>query len=177
MFIRHLEPQVLPAIVKGGVVETRVTHAGGGGVLGGSGGGCEGGGVGGGEGGGREGGGGGANGGAGGWGGDEGGGCGAKQRLSEKESSMPVLSAAEVGSEYTARPLLWEVPVAPSPCAATSSVKSPASALRGSQVPVNGSAVALLGKEALAPSLKQASVMLVARPSLSGKGDDENLSG
>ena len=48
---------------------------------------------------------------------------------------MPVLSAAEVGSEYTARPLLWEVPVAPSPCAATSSVKSPASALRGSHVP------------------------------------------
>ena len=31
MFIRHLLPHVLPAIVKGDVVETRVTHAGGGG--------------------------------------------------------------------------------------------------------------------------------------------------
>ena len=95
MFIRQLEPQVLPEITKGGVVETRVTHAGGGGMLGGSGGGCEGGGVGGGEGGGGEGGG---DGGAGGRGGDEGGGCGAKHKETLNESSMPVLLAAELGS-------------------------------------------------------------------------------
>ena len=87
--------------------EERVTQSGGGGGEGGSGGGGAGGGAGGGSGGGGEGGGGGASGGAGGRGGAAGGGCGAKQRWSAKESSMPLLFECEPGWVYTATAWMW----------------------------------------------------------------------
>ena len=127
---------------------------GGGGEVGGAGGSC-GGNVGGSCGGGGKGGSGGAS------GGDDGGGCGAKHIERLKASSSPTLSAAAVLCVYTARAWRLFVPVSPRP-RPMSPASSPLSLLRGSQVPLNGSALASVGKGALAPSLKQAWLRLVA---------------
>eukprot|EP00964_Phaeocystis_antarctica_P011440 scaffold6327_cov61-Phaeocystis_antarctica.AAC.1 len=133
---------------------------GGGGEVGGAGG-SFGGDAGCGEGGGGEGGSGGGSGGAGDSGGDDGGGCDAKHMERLKASSSPTSSVAAVLCVYTARAWRLFVPVSPRP-RPMSSESLPLSVLRGSQVPVNGSALASVGKGALAPSLKQAWLRLVA---------------
>ena len=78
-----------------------------------------------------------------------------------KACSSPTLSAAAVPSVDSARACRLLVPVSPRP-RPMSPASLPLSWLRGSQLPVKGSALASVGNGALAPSLKQAWLRLVA---------------
>ena len=150
----------LPMIGFGSSDEIVVIHPGGGGDGGGDGGEGGGGDVGG-EGG--DGGGGGAKGGGGESGGKDGGGCGAKQSVTLAPISIPVLLGGALALEYTANPRRGAECGLPRPTSIISA-SSPRSALRGSQVPLNGSALASPGNSSAAESLQHASVRLVAVP-------------
>ena len=79
------------------------------------------------------------------------------------DSSMPVALGDAAWFEYTANATRGDSPVRPNP-RSTISDSSPRSALRGSQVPLNGSALASPGNSSVAVSLQHASVRLVAVP-------------
>lgn len=79
-----------------------------------------------------------------------------------KACSSPTLSMAAVRCVYSARAWRLFVPVSPRPRPMRSASSLLSGALRGSQLPVKGSALASVGKGSLAPSLKQVLLRLVA---------------